>query len=371
MTETPDDTNRNRPLSVGQRTAVRLLVILLVLLPVLMFVYAYRVFLLAFGGLLFAVLLRGTAELLSRYTRLKPSLSLVVVIVLMVVIGGTAVWLAAPRVSQQIDELATRIPESVMQLRGWLGQYGWGRRLIQSVTQQFQAMLERGTILSTTTSSFYWLAWAGTGLIMILFIGLYLSINPDLYRHGLLRSVPARGRGRAGEVLQGIEHVLGRWLLGKSISMTIVGVLTGVGLWALGIPLALTLAIIAALLAFIPNFGPVISALPAVLLGLLQSPMMALYVALLYLGIQLVESYMVTPIVQKWAVSLPPVLLIVFQVFMGVLAGTLGLIFATPLLAVLLVLVEMLYIQDVLGEDVEVAGGSDPRSPKNQTLESE
>jgi predicted PurR-regulated permease PerM len=93
--------------------------------------------------------------------------------------------------------------------------------------------------------------------------------------------------------------------------------------------------------------------------------MMALYVGLLYLAIQLVESYMITPLVQKWAVSLPPVLLIVFQVLMGVLAGTLGLIFATPLLAALLVIVEMLYIQDILGEHVEVAGSSDPRSSPN------
>lgn len=358
MSEAPDRKSQDSLRSLAKRTGITGLVILLMVVSVLVIGYAYRVFLLSFGGLLLAVLLRGLAMLLSERTHLSPSVSLVVVLMLVLSLGGIALWVVAPHVSTQVDELAARIPESLQQLRDWLSGFGWGQRLIATISHQYQNMLERGTFISRTTSSVYWLIWAVTGFIMVVFIGLYLAANPDLYRRGLVRVVPASRRGRTAEVMQAVEHVLSRWLLGKAISMSIVGVLTGAGLWALGIPLALTLAIIAALLAFIPNFGPVISALPAVLLSLLQNPIMALYVALLYLGVQLVESYLVTPLIQKWAVSLPPVLLIVFQVLMGVLAGTLGLIFATPLLAVLLVLVEMLYIQDFLGEQIEVAGGS-------------
>jgi predicted PurR-regulated permease PerM len=357
MPESQDDF-----LTVAKRTGLRVYIALLIVLAVLILGYTYAVFLLAFGGLLLAILLRGIAAPISRRTHLTPVFAVAVVVLLLVAIGGIVAWVVAPQVSTQIDELTDRIPESIARLKGWIAQYGWGQSLMASVSRQYQSMIEQGTVLSKTTSSFYWLAWGVTGIVMVVFIGLYLSVDPDLYRRGFLRAIPARRRGRAAEVLQGVEHVLGRWLLGQSISITIVGVLTGIGLWLLGIPLALTLAIIAALL---PNFGPVIAAIPAILLGLLQGPLMALYVALLYLGIQFVESYLVTPLVQRWAVSLPPVLLIVFQVLMGVLAGTLGLIFATPLLAALLVLVEMLYVQDFLGEPVKVAGGSDPRVDKN------
>lgn len=365
MKDSHPDATRLDLREVAHHAGVWVLVILLIVLPVLAVGYAFRVFLLAFGGLLFAIFLRSLAIVLSRYTRLPRFWSLLLVILLLLLIGAAAVWGAAPRVSHQIDELATKIPQSAQELEGWLKNFGWGQRVIEIASRQYHTMVEQGTLVSRTTSYLYSTIWAITGVIMVLFIGLYLSSEPTLYEKGLLRCIPAGKRQRAGEVVQGLEHVLQRWLMGKLISMSIVGVLTGIGLWALGVPLALTLALIAAVLAFIPNFGPVISAVPAVLLGLLQGPMMALYVILLYVAVQFFESYMITPLVQKWAVSLPPVLLIVFQVLMGVLAGTLGLIFSTPLLAALIVLVEMLYIQDYLEERVEVAGGSDPRKLNN------
>jgi len=138
--------------------------------------------------------------------------------------------------------------------------------------------------------------------------------------------------------------------------MLILGVLTTLGLWILGIPLALTLGIIAAVLSFIPNIGPIISAVPAILIALIESPSKALYVIFLYIGIQTVESYLITPIIQKKAVHLAPALLIAVQIMIGVLLGALGLLLATPLMVVIIVLVQMLYVQDTLGYDVTVLG---------------
>jgi predicted PurR-regulated permease PerM len=140
------------------------------------------------------------------------------------------------------------------------------------------------------------------------------------------------------------------WMFGKVLSMIAVGALTWLGLGLLGIPLALSLAVLAAALTFIPNFGPVLSAVPAVLLGLMNSPARAAYVALLYVGIQTAESYVLTPIFQKKAGALPPALLIVAQVAMGSLSGGIGLAVATPLTAALLVLVRHLYVEDVLSQ---------------------
>ena len=128
--------------------------------------------------------------------------------------------------------------------------------------------------------------------------------------------------------------------------MTIIGVLTTVGLWIMGIPLALALGIIAAIFTFIPNIGPVLSAIPAVLLGLIDSPQQALYIAALYVGIQTVESLMITPLIQRKTVSLPPALTLSAQVLLGVILGGLGVALATPMAAAALVLTRMLYVDD-------------------------
>jgi predicted PurR-regulated permease PerM len=148
--------------------------------------------------------------------------------------------------------------------------------------------------------------------------------------------------------LDSVADTLWWWLVAKIASMLVVGALTWIGLVALNVPLAFTLAVIASLLTFIPNIGPVLSAVPAMLLGLLQSPITAVWVALLFIVIQTVESYLITPVFQQRAISLPPALVIAAQVLMGVLSGGLGLIVATPLAAAISVLVKELYMRDVL-----------------------
>ena len=123
-----------------------------------------------------------------------------------------------------------------------------------------------------------------------------------------------------------------------------------IGLYILGIPLALTLGLLAGLLSFIPNFGPIISAIPALLLAFIQSPVTALYVLGLYVGVQLIESNLVTPMIERNTIELPPAVTILFQLALAVMVGGLGLVLATPLLAVIIVVIQMVYIQDILGD---------------------
>jgi predicted PurR-regulated permease PerM len=114
--------------------------------------------------------------------------------------------------------------------------------------------------------------------------------------------------------------------------------------------------LIAGLLSFIPNFGPIISALPALLLAFIASPITAVYVLGLYIGVQLIESNIVTPLIERETIELPPALTIASQLALAVLVGGLGLVLATPLLAVIMVLVQMVYVQDVLGDkEIEVS----------------
>jgi predicted PurR-regulated permease PerM len=139
-----------------------------------------------------------------------------------------------------------------------------------------------------------------------------------------------------------------RWLVGKVAGMLVIGGLTSAGLSLIGVPAALALGVVAGLLSFIPYLGPVLSLVPAALLALTQSPAMLAWVLALYVGIQTVESYVVTPLIQQEAVALPPGLIITAQVLLGVVVGWLGLLLATPLTACVVVLVDELYPGDAL-----------------------
>jgi predicted PurR-regulated permease PerM len=132
--------------------------------------------------------------------------------------------------------------------------------------------------------------------------------------------------------------------------MVVIGIVVGVGLMLLDVPAPFLLGIIAALLSFIPNFGPIIAAVPAVLLGLIEGPQTALYVALLYIGVQAAESYLLDPLLDKKIVALPPGLTLTTQIVLGMLVGPIGLAVATPLAAAGVVLTRMLYVEDVLGD---------------------
>lgn len=330
--------------------AVRLIVLALLLL------LAWRgrdVLLLLFAGVLLALLLSRLTDAVERRTPLPHGGAYAAVLLVLAGLLTGGVWLAAPSVSRQLDELTERLPQAVDRLASRVEEYRWARRLLDRAPDpdQFfdsgpQVISQATTVLSSTVGVI------GAGVV-VLVIGLYLGARLEVYRRGLLRLVPPPRRARAGEVLGETVSTLQDWLAAQFVSMAVVGLLTTLGLWWLGMPLALTLGILAALLEFIPNFGPILSAVPAVLLALLEGPQLALWVLLLYIGIQTAESYLITPLVQHRIASLPPVLVIAAQLLAGVLFGFLGFALATPLLAVAMVLIKRLYVEDRLGDSLE------------------
>ena len=185
---------------------------------------------------------------------------------------------------------------------------------------------------------------------IILFVGIYFALSPGRYKRGFVKLVPQGKRERAVHVLDDIGDTLARWLMGKSLSMLIVGIATAGGLTLLGVPLGLILGIIAGLLDFIPYIGPIMAGVPAVLIALSISPDLALYTVLLFLGIQTVEGYVLQPLVEARAVEIPPALTIVMQLVFGSLFSFAGIALATPLTAALMVLVDKLYVEDILGD---------------------
>ena len=157
--------------------------------------------------------------------------------------------------------------------------------------------------------------------------------------------MPVHGRSRADDVFNKVGDHLKKWLKGKLFAMLVVFVLTAIGLVIIGVPMWLVLALIAGILNFIPNFGPLIAMVPAVLVALLQSPATALWVAILYVLVQVAESNFITPMVQQKLISIPPALIIIAQLFIAPLTGGWGLVLATPLLVIIIVLVQELYVK--------------------------
>lgn len=332
---------------MGHRVLRGTLVVALVVVLLLAIWYARTVLLVIFAGLLFGLFLHGLSELLAGKTPLGRRWSLAVILLATVGLAAAAMWWVAPDVSRQVDELSKSLPKSIAEIRRSLEDTGWGQWVVDTVSQvdqwmsDWRAMTQARTLVTSTFAAL-------GGILVIIAVGIYFAMEPGIYRDGLIRLVPPARRERAREVLGKVRDTLQWWLIGRFVGMAVIGLATWGGLSLLGIPLALALAVIAALFTFVPNIGPILSVVPAALLALLQGPTSVLHVVLLYAGVQALESYVLTPLIQRKAVQIPPAMLLSAQLVMGVLAGVVGLALATPLLAALMVGVKMLYIEDTL-----------------------
>ncbi|MBD3243858.1 MAG: AI-2E family transporter, partial [Chitinivibrionales bacterium] len=249
-------------------------------------------------------------------------------------------------------------PEALEQIRDFLSSYDWGRRLLEAVPEQLMMFGADGGLVGQLTGAASWLVGLATTSIVVLVVGLLTAYRPDFYRRGLLLLVPPGRRGRAGYVLNTVSRALRLWLLARFLSMVVVGVLTGIGLLIAGVPLALTLGLIAGILSFIPYLGPILSVVPALLITLGAAPGKAPWVLLVYVVVQLVESNLITPLIEQETTSVPAALLIVLQVQFATLAGVLGVFLAAPLTVTATALVQLLYVQDMLHERIHAAGES-------------
>ena len=346
----PQSRGPNGLTDLAARAAVVSAVALFLTAVVVGAAYAFEVLMLAFAGVLFAILLRAVAGFIDRNTGVGDNASLATAV--LIVAGGTVgtAWSLAPQVARQTDELRRTLPRSAERLTNELGQYEWGRWVLREAPDADDLMPRRHDLLARITGVVSTALSLVGAVFVVFFIGLYLAAQPRMYIGGLTRLVPPARRCRAGEVVVKVGAALRWWLLGKLVAMVFVGVLVWLMLLLLGLPFAVTLGVIAAVFTFIPNFGPVISAVPAVLVGLLDGPATAVWVVVLFTAIQVVESYILTPLIQQQTVSLPAALTITTQLIMGVFVGGVGLALATPLTLVAVVLVRELYVRDILGD---------------------
>lgn len=329
--------------------------------------YASDLLMLVFAGVLVSILLRGFTRFLVEKTKMGRGVALAIVSLGLLTLIAAGAYLITGRIGSQMGELQRQLPQAVANLTSYLGQYEWVRNAVDGLpnfndwlTARSSNIVSRVTGLASSTLGIV------LNVVIVVIIGLYLASEPELYSRGVKHLIPFRFRERTGEILGAIDTALWHWLGGRFVLMLLNGGATALGLWLLGIPLALALGLLMGLLNFIPNFGPWIAAIPAVLIAFVQSPQQAIYVALLYLVLQMVDGYVLTPLVDRRSVELPPVLTITAQVLLGSMFGFIGLLLASPFTAMVMILVKMLYVEDVIGDPITNTTGEAEKKQANE-----
>lgn len=327
------------------KTAKTTLIVVLILLLTLFFLYAFKVLLLILGGTLIALFFDGIASFINeKLPKINKRIITIFTVGFIIGVFTLLIYNLYPRITEQIIILKNDLPEAINSLRKTIQSNEALNYIVENINNSYKSKGVTTNIQSFFSSVF---GIIGDFYIMIA-LGVFFLVQPSIYINGIVKLFTKNSKNEVFKTLTAIEKILKKWLLGKFFSMLIVGFLTGVGLYLLGVPLALTLAIIATTCAFIPNIGPVIALAPALLIAFSKGEEYVLYTFLLYTGIQVVESNIITPLIQREVISFPMALILIAQVVLGLFTGYLGLILATPVIAILLLLVKKIYIQNYL-----------------------
>lgn len=326
----------------------------LVMLFTFIFLFAWKTAKFLFVG--FAAIVLGiffsaiTDYLHQRMPKVSRTVAFTLTIVAFFFLGMIFFALLIPPLTDQTQNLVTTFPNIYEKVRTAIGNIPLLARisntqLMNWLTSQsipFDKLMPGLLGVFSTTFGFF------SSLVFILLVSLYLAAEPDFYIQGASKLFPVKMRQKFKEIMTRLGNVIRGWLLAQSMAMLFIGSATAVGLWILGIPYSLILGIFAAIMSFIPNFGPTIASIPAIILAFTDSPMKALYTIILFILIQMLEGFVVTPYAQRKVIALPAVLIFFSQVVLGYIIGFLGVIIATPFIACLIVLIQTLYIENFL-----------------------
>lgn len=397
LAENPPSSGPRRARLPGWRSAdvVRAgVLVIAILLAVRLLGFAAPLFITAFLGILFGLAVSSGVDYLTRFHLPRGLSAALIVIAFFALLSGFGAWIA-PTIHRQGIELRRQLPDAIDRFDSWVNARRGGfigmalSGLVSDTLVADTAAANQAAISARTTPThvdsitvaatlkdrfgvrfgaitrylFPFLSSTVevvTGLIIIVFFSIYIAVDPDMYRRGVMHLFPHGRRERIGQVLSAIAAVLRRWLVTQLIAMVTLGVVTTIVLLALQVKAAFALGLLSGLLEFIPTAGPIISALPAIAMGFLDSPEKALWVGVAYIGVHFMEGHLLIPLLMKGGIDLPPALTIFSQALMALLLGFLGLMCAVPLLAASTVAVKMLYVEDVVG-DRQIGPGDDPR----------
>lgn len=280
------------------------------------------------------------------------------------------VWIIVPPFIQQFQELALLVPKGIEKLNSWIDLLS--QRLdpqlidllpdTEELSRQLQPLIRQ--FLGGGLSIFYTSLGVLLSILLLLAITLMLLADPQPYRRGFIRLFPNFYRRRVDEILELCSQALQGWLVGILFNMMVIGVLSFIGLLLLGIPLALSQAMLAGILTFIPNIGPTLSVIAPMAIALLEAPLKPLAVLVLYIFIQQLESNVLTPLVMAQQVSLLPAITLLSQVFFATFFGFLGLFLSLPLTVVGQIWFKEVIIKDILDG---WNGNSQEKQPRGET----
>jgi predicted PurR-regulated permease PerM len=337
----------------------RLLVVVIVAALTIALWRLTEVLILLFAAILLAIGLCAATRLVSRRTGIRRGFALAGVFGLGLCMLGAALWVFGSTVTAQLDDVIRATPAGFRLFLDWMSSHPYGRQILDQV-RGANVVGATGWATSAVTAAAGLMTRAIGYAVIALFVALYLAAQPERYRHLSLRLAPPAHRLVAERLFVRIGSVLQRWLVGQFVVMLAIGVLSGIGLWLLGIEAAFALGLMGGLLCFIPMVGAILAAIPATLVALTQGPLYAVMVMAMYAGVHIVEGNFITPMVQAEATSFPPVLAILSAVVFSVLFGPVGVLLAAPLTLLLMEVVEILYVQQGLGEAPESQVAAEP-----------
>jgi len=336
-----------KELSYIQKVWQTVAIVALLVVVILIARVAFNVLLMILAGSLIAVYFHGLADLIERKTKLKRRMGMIISVAGSFIILITLLWFMGTKIQNQISVLSDSLPGTVQTAKIKLNGSSLGKKVLTYFSD------DNSDKIFATAQKFFNTSFGVLGnLYVILLLAIFFTANPSIYKNGILLLIPKSNKPLAKNSMDRISVALRGWLKSTLLSMLLITILIAIGLTIMGIPGVLVLSLLTGMLKLIPNFGSTVAMVPGVLFALTVSTNKALIVALIYIISQTVVSNIVTPLIQKRMINLPPALTIISQVIMGTLSGILGIILAVPLLAIIIILVDELYVKKISREEV-------------------
>jgi predicted PurR-regulated permease PerM len=330
----------------------RVLIVIAIAAGVLLLWELRQVVVLLFGAVMVATIFRAISDMLEKYLRLPERIAVLLSVLLIVGIIAGVVWSIGSQIGAQSQNLADTLPQAAQIIDGRLAGIGLGHPVALWMRNLHSGGLIgadlKGVLSSVTLSA--------ASFLIVFFGGIFLAAEPRLYGIGLIKLIPPARRRLIAEAMEESDHALRLWLKGQLWAMILIFLMTWLGLWLLGVPSALVLALISGVLEFIPYAGAITSSIPAIMVALVQSPELALWVVGLYVIVHHVEAYLIQPLIQQFAVDIPAVITLFALLAFGLLLGVLGILLAAPLAVVSYVLVKRLYVIEALDTPTPIPG---------------
>jgi predicted PurR-regulated permease PerM len=320
---------------------------IVVSITALMFVFLYlfqilfNVLLLVLAGALIALYFYAVAGLLKRKFHCSSKAAIILSIIINILLVAGIIWFVGATIQVQISELSQTLPSTIQTVKEYIGSNSIGKSLLQ----QFNATGDSTKTLDILNRFFSSSFGVLSDLYIILLLAIFFIASPTVYKNGMVKLLPSKAKEKGTKIIGKINSILKGWLKVQLIGMAFIGIATAIGLTIIGIPMVLTLALLAAIFNFIPNFGMLLALVPAVLIGLTHGIGTALIIVCIYTFIQFIQNAIQQPLIQAKMINIPPALSITSQIALGLLVGFWGILLATPVLIILIVIVEELYIK--------------------------